>query len=91
MILAASVAVLVLAGAFMLDHHAGPAWDPAETRILNPEQPPSVLTLSDANLLLQQSPSVRDALNSIARDSKNSFPEGKSSAFAALGKESFRL
>lgn len=86
----ASFAILLIVGAFLLDHRAAPMWDPAETEILNP-QPPLGLTISDANLLLKQSSSVHEALNSIAREPKRSFPQGKSSAFAALGKENFRL
>jgi hypothetical protein len=92
MISAVSFVILLLVGSFTLDRHVEPAWDPARTKSLTPAQPPSGLTISNANLLLKESPSVREALNSIARDPQTSSPqEGKSSAFAALGKENFKL
>jgi hypothetical protein len=92
MFLAASFATLLIVGAFVLDHRAAPAWDPEITKELRPAHPPSSLTIGNANLLLQKSLSVREALNSIARDPQNSWPqEGMSSAFTALGKENFKL
>jgi hypothetical protein len=92
MILAVSFVMLLLVGSLTLDRHAEPASKPALTKSLMPAQPPSGLTISNANLLLKESPSVREVLNLIARDPQTSLPqEGKSSAFAALGKENFKL
>lgn len=91
MVLAALFAILLIVGALKLDRHAEPAWNSAETKSLFSEQPPSNLTVGSANLLLEQSSSVGEALNVIARDSLVSLPQGTTSALSALGKENFRL